>query len=449
MDALPNHPARPEAPADLFHKRRERFLERIGEGVAILPATPELFRSRDTAVHYRQDSDLYYLTGFPEPSAVAVLTSHDADHRFTLFVHPRDPEREAWNGPRAGVEGACDRFGANAAYPIDELDDHLNSLVEPADRILYALGSDSAMDERVADLLAHFRRARQRAGRGPDAVEDPGTLLAEMRLIKEPYEVECVRVAAAAGVAGHRAAMRAARPGAGEWEIEAALEAAFRHSGATGPAFPSIVGSGPNATILHYVNNDRQTRDGDLVLIDAGAEVGMYCSDITRTFPVSGRFSPEQRIVYDIVLAAQEAAIDAIRPGAPVSDLHDAALRVLVSGMIDLGLLTGTIDALIEEEAYKRFYMHRTSHWLGLDVHDVGMYERGDEPVVLQPGMVLTVEPGIYISENTEEVPEALRGIGIRIEDDVLVTDSGHEILTRGVPVAAGEIEALMEGAER
>jgi Xaa-Pro aminopeptidase len=429
-----------------YLERRERYLERVGDGVTILAAAPELFKSRDTEVHYRQDSDFFYLTGFDEPGAVAVLTPHDAAHRFTLFVRPRDAEREAWNGARAGVDGARERFGTDAAYPIDELDAHLRALVEPADRVLYALGSDATMDERVIDLVSQFRRSRPRAGRGPDTIQDPGTALSAMRVVKEPAEIERMRAAAQIAAAGHMAAMRAAHAGVGEWELEAVLEAAFRSAGAEGPAFPSIVASGPNATTLHYVRNDRRTRDGDLVLIDAGAELGMYCSDISRTFPVSGRFSAEQRAIYDVVLAAEEAAIAAVRPGAAVSAPHDAALRVLVPGLIDLGLLQGGADELIAADAYKRFYMHQTSHWLGLDVHDVGQYRENGSAVRLQPGMVLTIEPGLYIPESAADAPAALRGIGIRIEDDVLVTDTGHEILTRDVPVAVDQIEALTRG---
>ena len=443
-------PARPRPirtrPADpeRFAGRRTRFLERIGKGVAVLAAAPELFRSRDSEVLYRQNSDFFYLTGFPEPAAVAVLTPHDPEHCFTLFVCPRDPEREQWNGPRAGVEGARELWGADAAYPIEELDEHLRELLEPADRVVYALGIDPLMDARIIRLLVEFRRERQRSGRGPTGVVDPDDFLAPMRLIKDATEIEQIRHAARIAAEGHRAAMRIARPGLGEWQLEAMLEATFRAAGAAGSAYPPIVGSGANATILHYVANDRRTREGDLVLIDAGAEWNLYASDITRTFPVGGRFSVPQRVIYEIVLAAEEAAIAGVRPGATVADLHDVALRVLVEGMLELRLLEGNPDELIEEEAHKRFFPHRTSHWLGLDVHDVGLYSRGDKGVPLQPGMVLTVEPGLYIPLSAEEVPAELRGIGVRIEDDVLVTEDGHEILTRGVPVAVEEIEALV-----
>ena len=368
--ALPR-PVRTRPPdPELFAARRGRFLERIGDGVAVLAAAPELFKSRDTEVLYRQNSDFFYLTGFREPGAVAVLTPHDPEHHFTLFVRPRDPEREQWNGPRAGIEGAQELWGADAAYPIDELDEHLQGLLEPADRVVYALGMDRLMDERIIRLLVGFRRSRQRSGQGPTAIVDPDEFLGPMRLIKDATEIEHLRHAARIAEEGHLAAMRIVRPGIGEWQLEAMLEATFRAAGAAGSAYPPIVASGANATILHYVANDRRTRAGDLVLIDAGAEWNMYASDITRTFPVGGRFTPLQRTVYEIVLAAEEAAIVATRPGATVADLHDRALRVLVEGMLELRLLEGDADGLIEEEAHKRFFPHRTSHWLGLDVHD-------------------------------------------------------------------------------
>jgi Xaa-Pro aminopeptidase len=428
----------------LHARHRDRFLERLGEGVAVLPAARVARKSRDTDARFRQHSDFYYLTGFPEPDALALLTPHDEERRFTLFVRPRDPEREVWDGRRAGVEGAVAEYGADAAYPLAELDEHLRKLLEPADRIVYALGGDPALDRRIVELMAGFRRSRQRTGRGPIAVEDPDRILEDMRLVKGELEIQCLRRAAALAAEGHRAAMAAARPGMGEWELEVVMESAWRRQGASGPAFPSIVASGPSATTLHYVENDRRAREGELVLIDAGAEWRMYCADITRTFPVDGRFSAAQRAVYEVVLAAEHAAIDAVRPGAPFSAIHQAALGVLVPGMVELGLLDGNPETLIEEESYKRFYMHQTSHWLGLDVHDVGLYARDGEPTVLRPGMVLTVEPGLYVAVDAENVPDHLRGIGVRIEDDLLVTHDGCEILTRGVPVDPDEIERLV-----
>ena len=431
--------------ADTYRRRRDRFLAETGGGVAILVALPELVKSRDTEIRYRPDSDLFYLTGFAEPGTVAVLTPHDHAHRLTLFVRERNPEREAWEGVRAGPEGAVERFGANAAYPLAELDERLKGLVEPASALFYSLGADAAMDARVTELLRGFRRTRARTGRGPADVRDPATVLERMRVIKEPAELDQIRDSAAISARAHAAAMRAARPGIGEWELEAIVDGTFRAAAPdAGTAFDTIVGSGANGTVLHYVTNARRTEEGDLVLIDAGAALGLYCSDITRTFPVSGRFTPVQRRVYEIVLAAEEAAIEAIRPGAAFTDIHEAARRVLVRGMIDLGLLTGTVEEIIEEKKYSRFFMHQTSHFIGLDVHDVGAYANPDgSPVTLEAGMVLTVEPGLYIPA-ADDVPEPLRGIGIRIEDDVIVTDDGHEVITRAVPVDTDEIESLM-----
>ncbi|HEX5872930.1 MAG TPA: aminopeptidase P N-terminal domain-containing protein [Longimicrobium sp.] len=440
----PAAPVRGRGPEE-FLARRERFLQAIGNGVAVLVAAPELVKSRDTEVIYRQNSDFFYLTGFLEPGAVAVLTPH-ASERFTLFVRPRDPERETWNGKRAGVEGAQERFGADAAYPIEELDERLKELVEPADALWYAVRADGGeMDARMLRLLAGFRATRPRAGKGPWDLRDPAQLLDGMRLIKEPGELARMREAAELAARGHLAAMRAGRPGAGEWEVQALLDQTFRsHSANSGTSFPAIVGSAANGTVLHYVTNERRIEEGDLVLVDAGAEVGFYCSDITRTFPASGRFTAPQRAVYDVVLRALEAGIDAVRPGAPARGVHEAARRVLVQGMIDLGLLQGEPEALIEDETFKRFFMHNTSHWLGLDVHDPGLYtQRDGEPVPLRPGMVLTVEPGLYIPEDAEDVPAELRGIGIRLEDDVLVTEDGHEVLTRAVPVDPDEVERI------
>jgi Xaa-Pro aminopeptidase len=445
LDASPSH-SQPAGGLDLdaLRARRERLLEQVGDGVVILCALPELLKSRDTDVRYRPDSDVWYFTGFAEPGAVAVLTPHDPESRLTLFVRPRDPERETWTGRRAGVEGARERFGADAAHPISELDERLPGLLEPADAIWYSLGRDEAMDRRIVERLTRFRTSRPRSGRGPWDVRDPAQVIDRMRLVKDEAEIEAMRTSARLAARGHLAAMRAARPGVGEWELEAVLDSTYRKAGGWGPSYPTIVGSGANGTILHYTSNDRVVRDGDLVLVDSGAELGMYCSDITRTFPVSGRFTETQRAVYDVVLAAEEAAIAAVKPGAPFTDVHDAAVRVLADGLVKLGALEGDPAEIIEAEGHKRYYMHQTSHWLGLDVHDAGPYrERDGTPIALQPGMILTIEPGLYFPDE-DGVPQALRGIGIRIEDDVLVTDAGHEILTRDVPVAADAVEALV-----
>lgn len=435
----------PGFPPEMCARRRARLLELIGDGVAVIPAGPELLKSRDTEIRYRQGSDFFYFTGFPEPQAVAVVHTVDGAGKLTLFVRDRDPDREVWTGARIGVDGAREAYGADAAYSIGELPARLPGLLRGAASIHYPLGADIQLDRIIHDALIAGRRVRPRSGIGPTSIVDLDASVGPMRLIKDAEEVRRMRIAAEIAAAGHREAMKAARPGAGEWEIQAALESTLRLSGAEGPSFPTIVGSGVNATTLHYVGNDRTVQDGDLILIDAGAEWGMYCSDITRTFPANGRFSAVQADLYDVVLAAEEAGIEAARPGQPVKAVHEACVRVLVQGMLDLGILEGgDVEEAIAEGGYKRFYMHQSSHWLGLDVHDIGPYMENGEPVLLQPGMVLTVEPGLYIGAGAEDVPDTLRGIGIRIEDDVLVTESGPELLTRGVPVQRQEIEELM-----
>ncbi|MEX2584573.1 MAG: aminopeptidase P N-terminal domain-containing protein [Gemmatimonadota bacterium] len=436
----------PELDPRHFAARRDRLLERIGNGVAILVAAPELLKSRDTEVPYRQSSDFYYFTGLLEPESAAVLTPHDGDHRFTIFVRRRDEEKEMWSGARLGVEGALETAGADAAYPIEELGTRLPDLLKPADSIHYPLAADAQVDHLVTESLLGARKSRQRSG-GPAGLVDLEASTSELRLVKDDLELQRMRIAAEIGAEGHIAAMLRARPGAGEWEIQAALEATYRSMGAAEPAFPSIVGAGANATVLHYVANRSRVHDGDLILIDSGAEWGMYCSDITRTLPASGRFAPHQLDLYEIVLAAEEEAIAAAVPGAASSAPHEAALKVLVRGMLDLGIMKGqSVEEAIESEGYKRFFPHQTSHWIGLDVHDVGPYRRAGEPIALEPGMVLTIEPGIYIPLSADDVPEHFRGVGVRIEDDVLVTPDGNEVLTRGVPVAPTEIEYLMRG---
>ena len=433
------------SPGGAHARRRERFLAEMGGGVAVLCSAPELIRSRDTEVLYRQDSDFFYLTGFGEPG-VAVLTPHDPGHRFTLFVRPRDPERETWNGPRAGVDGALGRFGADAAYPLAELDERLKALLEPADAIWYALGSSEEMDRRLTPWIREWRLRRARSGKGPTDVMDPAGILDPMRVVKEPEEIEAVRRACELSARAHLRAMRAARPGIGEWELANLVDSTFRAAGAdAGPAYPTIVGSGANATVLHYVLNAERADDGALVLIDAGAEWGMYCGDITRTFPANGRFTAPQRRVYDAVLRAEEQAIAMVRPGVTIGAIHEATRLLLARELVEMGVLRGGAETLAEGEEIKRFYMHQTSHWLGLDVHDAGDYRaRGGDWLPLRPGMVFTIEPGLYIPAGAHDVPAEYRGIGVRIEDDVVVTEDGCEVLTRGVPVAPEEIEALV-----
>ncbi|HEX7058526.1 MAG TPA: aminopeptidase P N-terminal domain-containing protein [Solirubrobacterales bacterium] len=431
---LPDAPA-PPLPPEVFRRRRERLLEVLGDAVAIVPAAPELHRSRDTEVPYRPGSDIYYLTGYPEPQALAVIAGHQPERSFTLFVLPREPEREVWTGRRHGVDGARELTGASAVHTVAEIEHRLFDLVAGASAIHYPIGLDDELDRTVRDLVVRARRGRARSGRGPTALYDLDETLGPLRRVKDAEELERMRTAARIAAAGHRAAIACVAPGVGEWEVQAELEAVFRRHGASGPAFPSIVGSGPNATTLHYTANRRRIEEGDLVLIDAGAEWGMYCSDITRTVPASGRLNGPQRDVYDVVLAAHHEAIEAVQVGSSVADVHEAAVRTLTRGMLDLGLLRDqSVDEAVERGSYRRFYMHQTSHWLGLDVHDVGLYQEGGVTVALVPGMVLTVEPGLYLASDDDTIPEAYRGIGVRIEDTVAITQEGVEILTSEVP---------------
>ncbi|MBD2305188.1 aminopeptidase P N-terminal domain-containing protein [Chroococcidiopsis sp. FACHB-1243] len=423
-----------------YSQRREQLMAKIGNGTAIFRSAPMAVMHNDVEYNFRQDSDFFYLTGFDEPEAVAVLAPHHAEYRFILFVRPKEREKEVWTGYRCGVEGAKEIYGADEAYPIAELDEKLPQYLEKADKIYYRLGRDRNFNEKV---LYHWQRLMAtypKRGTGPIAIEDAGVILHSMRLVKSQAELELMRQAAAISVEAHNYAQEIASPGRYEYEIQAEMERIFRLRGGTGVAYPSIVASGDNACILHYIENTRQMQDGDLLLIDAACAYGYYNSDITRTFPVNGKFTGEQKALYDIVLEAQKQAIAQVQPGNPYSAFHDTAVRVLTEGLVELGILQGQIDDLIKEEKYKLFYMHRTGHWLGLDVHDVGVYQHGDSPQILQPGQVLTVEPGLYIVPQTQPaegqpaIDPRWEGIGIRIEDDVLVTENGHEILTAGVP---------------
>lgn len=423
-----------------YRQRREQLMAKIGNGTAIFRSAPMAVMHNDVEYNFRQDSDFFYLTGFDEPEAVAVLAPHHAEHRFILFVRPKEREKEVWTGYRCGVEGAKEIYGADEAYPITELDEKLPQYLEKADKIYYRLGRDRRFNEKV---LYHWQRLMAtypKRGTGPIAIEDAGVILHSMRLVKSQAELELMRQAAAISVEAHNYAQEIASPGRYEYEIQAEMERIFRLRGGTGVAYPSIVASGENACILHYIENTRQMQDGDLLLIDAACAYGYYNADITRTFPVNGKFTGEQKTLYDIVLEAQKQAIAQVKPGNPYSAFHDTAVRVLTEGLVELGILQGQIDDLIKEEKYKPFYMHRTGHWLGLDVHDVGVYQHGESPQTLQPGQVLTVEPGLYIVPQTQPaegqpaIDPRWEGIGIRIEDDVLVTETGHEILTAGVP---------------
>jgi Xaa-Pro aminopeptidase len=426
----------------IYRKRRERLAAAMGAGIAVIPTAPERIRNRDTHYPYRFDSHFYYLTGFTEPEAVAVVVGGESP-RALLFCREKNEEREIWDGFRYGPGAARERFGFDEAYPVDELDERLAALLENQPALLYPVGADAAWDARAIQWL-NAVRARVRAGiAAPERLQDVRGLVDEMRLVKDAHEAGLMRRSARIAAAAHRRAMQAARPGRYEYEVEAELAYEFRRGGAQFPAYWPIVAGGANACVLHYVSNDALLADGELLLIDAGCELDGYASDITRTFPVNGRFSPAQRDVYDVVLAAQLAAIGAVRPGAGWNAPHDAAVRVLAQGLLDLGLLRGGLDQVLEKETYKRFYMHRTGHWLGLDVHDAGDYKQGGEWRALAPGMALTVEPGLYIRA-ADDVPARLRNIGIRIEDDVLVTASGCEVLTSEAPKAVADVEALM-----
>ncbi len=428
---------------EIYKKRREEFLSKLGNGVAIFPSAPTTIRTNDTDYRYRQNSDLYYLTGFTEPEAVCLLAPTHAEHKFVLFVRPRNEEKEIWEGRRVGPERAKELLGADATYEIEKLDEELPKYLEKADFIYYSLGNEQRFDQRIINLIKYFRSMRRRNGVGPYSVVDPTEILQEMRLIKTPEELELMRRSATIAAQAHLAAMKAVKVGMYEFEIEAIIEHYFRRSGANAPAYNSIVGAGANATILHYVENNCQIKDNDLLLVDAGAEYEHYCSDITRTYPANGRFTNEQKEIYEIVLNAQLAAIEKVKPGAAFEDVHQAALDVIVDGLFNLGLLSGERDKVIEEKQYQKFFMHRTSHWLGIDTHDVGKYKQSDESRLLEPGMILTVEPGIYIRP-MDDVPAKYHNIGIRIEDDVLVTEQGAEILTALVPKQINELEAII-----
>ena len=425
-----------------FAARRKQLLEAMGDGVAVFPSAPLAIRNHDVEHPYRQNSDFYYLSGFDEPESVLVLSNQHEEHRAVLFVRPRMPEREIWDGPRAGVEGAVERFGVDAAFPIAEIADRLPDYLGNVERVLYRLADNEYFDRTLFECLRHLRRGGRRGVSAPETVIDPSAHLHEMRLRKSEREIELMRRAAAITTEAHLSAMRLASHGVHEYELDAELLHVFRKHGSERPAYESIVGSGPNATILHYRAGSRTMNDGELVLIDAGCEYEYYASDVTRTFPVNGRFSPEQRALYGVVLAAQKSAVEAVRPGVTLEEIHRGAVRSMTEGLVEIGLLHGAIDTLIEEKKYEPFYMHRTSHWLGMDVHDVGRYYVGGEHRALEPGFVLTVEPGLYVAEDAEGIDERWRGIGIRIEDDVVVTATGHEVLTAAVPKEVADLEA-------
>lgn len=430
-------------PPSTFAARRSAVIARLGGGVAVVRSNPEQTRSNDTEFPYRQDSDLWWLTGFGEPDSVLVLSDRHPEHKAVLFVRPRDPEKETWNGRRAGVEGALAATGVDVTFSIDELDAKLPGYLDDAPTLYFTPGHDARFNARVEDVLAASRRVRARSGKGPAARVELAALTHEPRLIKTAEEIALLRRACDITGEAHNAALEGTRPGSHEYEVEALVNYVFRARGARAPGYNSIVAGGINGTILHYTENESRLADGQLLLIDAGAEVEGYTADVTRTFPVGARFTPPQRAVYDIVLAAQEAAIAAVRPGARFDESHHAALTTLVAGLVSLGVLEGRVEELIATKAYQPFYMHRTGHWLGLDVHDVGLYvDARGQSRPLEPGMVLTVEPGLYFGDTSVAYDPQYRGIGIRIEDDVVVTEKGHSVLSDSAHKSVADIEA-------
>lgn len=420
-----------------FMRRMER------KSIAIIPSAREATRSNDTQYRFRQDSDFLYLTGFEEPDTIAVIAPEN-EHKYILFVRPRDPEREIWDGRRAGVEGAKSDYGAYEAFPITEFDEKLQDLLDGTEQLYYRLGVNPDLDDTIIRQIARMRALNRKPIHPPQTIIDPAVIVHEMRVLKSEEEIALMQSAADIAAEAHREAMKAARPGMKEYEIEALIEGIFRRHGAAGPAYTSIVGAGANATVLHYINNDGELHDGDLLLIDAGAEYQGYASDITRTFPINGRFSKPQREIYDLVLETQMSCIERARPGVKHDDLKNHSIELLTEGMVDLGLLKGDPAELIKEEKYKQFYMHGLGHFLGIDVHDVGRYYFEKESRALEPGMVMTVEPGLYVAADTKDIPEQYLGIGVRIEDDVLITNNGPRVLTSKVPKQPEEIEELM-----
>jgi len=428
-----------------FARRRKNLMALMEpNSIAIIPSAREQVRSRDTEYPFRQDSDFYYLSGFTEPDAVLVLIPRRRHGQFVIFCREKDPGLELWHGYRAGPEGVCDRYAADDAFPIGDIDDILPGLIEGRERVYYSMGRSAEFDRRIMGWVNSIRGKEASGAVPPGEFTDLDHMLHELRLYKSAAEIRLLRRAGDITARGHQRAMRACRAGLYEYQLEAELQHEFAVSGARHPAYPSIVGSGNNGCIMHYVENAAKMRDGDMVLIDAGCELEYYASDVSRTFPVNGRFSREQRALYELVLRAQLAAIAEIKPGNHWNQPHDASVRVMTAGLVELGLLKGRVDSLIKREAYRTYYMHRVGHWLGLDVHDVGDYRLGEEWRLLEPGMAMTVEPGLYVSEHNTKVAKKWRGIGIRIEDDVVVTEQGCEVISSGVPKTIEEIEALM-----
>jgi len=430
---------------DEYARRRAALLQQLPQkSVALVSASHLKTRNRDAEYAFRQDSDFYYLTGFNEPDALLLLIPGRAEGEFVLFCPPRDPQMEIWTGYRAGPEGCVRDFGADQAFALEELEQQMPRLLDGVHRLYYALGSDEALDTRVRGWLNQVRAQSRQGAQAPEELVLLDNLLHEQRLFKSAAELDVMRRAAEISAEAHCRAMRLSRPGLYEYQLEAEITGYCMQQGARFQAYSPIVGGGANGCILHYIDNSAELKDGDLVLIDAGCELDNYASDITRTFPVNGRFSPQQRALYQLVLDTQLACIDAMQPGVLWNRIHDLSVELLTEGLIELGLLQGERDALIEAGAYRRFYMHRIGHWLGMDVHDVGQYKLDGEWRPLEPGMVMTIEPGLYVAPDDDSVAPEWRGIGIRIEDDVLVTEQGPDVLTAAVPKTIADIEALM-----
>ncbi|GAB3285080.1 Xaa-Pro aminopeptidase [Parahaliea aestuarii] len=438
-------PAATAIPRAEYLRRRRHFMAMMEPGsIAIIPSARELTRSRDTEFPFRQDSDFFYLSGFNEPDAVMVLVPGREHGEFVMFCRERDPEKELWHGYRQGPEGVCAHYGADDAFPVGDIDDILPGLIEGRQRVYYSMGRSADFDRQVMVWVNQIRAREASGAVPPGELTDLDHMLHELRLIKSAAELRVMRRAGEITARAHSRAMRFCQPGHYEYQLEAEILHEFAMAGARHPAYPSIVGSGANGCILHYVDNSAKMKRGDLVLIDAGCELEGYAADVTRTFPVGGRFSRQQKALYEVVLAAQQAAFEAIRPGNHWNQPHDETVRVITEGLVRLGLLKGRVSTLIERGAYRDFYMHRAGHWLGLDVHDVGDYRVGGAWRLLEPGMVMTVEPGIYVAPDNHKVEPRWRGIGIRIEDNVAVTADGYEVLTEGVPRSVAEVEALM-----
>ncbi|MDE0012326.1 MAG: aminopeptidase P N-terminal domain-containing protein [Candidatus Poribacteria bacterium] len=434
----------------MHEQNRKAFTEKMGRGgVAIFASRPPAAWNHDTEYVYRPDPNFYYLTGFEEPESICVIAPDHPKHQYILFVRPKDKQAEIWNGKRVGVKNARRHYGADKAYSIEKFGEKIGKYLEGAERLYYTLGSNQDVDSEILSLFTGSVRSRIRSGQGLDTLVDPSPILSELRLIKNETELQRIQMATEITGAGHVAAMKAVRPGMYEYDLEALVESTFRMNGANGAAFPTIVASGGNATILHYTTNDCQIKDESLVLIDAGAEYGRYSGDVTRTFPANGTFTEAQREIYQLVLDAHYAVIDAIRPGVSIDEPHQQSIELLTESMLSLGLLKGKRKKIIKKEAYREFYMYRIGHMLGLDVHDVNcVHDANGDFKTFQPGMVMTIEPGLYVADDTKNVPPEYLGIGVRIEDDILVTETGCEVLTDGVPKEIDAVEELVNSTK-